>query len=171
MNIASWGTGYQTNGGNGLFEMSAGTVNIGGWLCMSRWGASQTSVLNVSGGSLTYAGGGLVANWNADGSDTSVITVSGSGSIATSNNSVINLSNNGAAANTGILNLNGGTVTPARVIGGRGFVNFNGGTLRANSDQGDFLAVNTAQIYSGGATIDTNGKNITINQALLRSGG
>jgi fibronectin-binding autotransporter adhesin len=167
MNIGSWGTGYQTNGGNGLMNVSAGTVAVGGWLCMSRWGTSQTSVLNVSGGSLTYAGGGLQANWNADGADTSVITVSGSGSISTTNNTVINLSNNGAAANNGFLNLNGGTVTPGRVIGGRGFVNFNGGTLRANSNQADFLAVNTAQVRAGGAIIDSNSRNITIGQALL----
>jgi autotransporter-associated beta strand protein len=168
MNVASWGSSFQSGGGRGgLVEISGGTVAVGGWLCMSRWGGNQDAVLNVSGGSLTYAGGGLVANWNADGADTSVITVSGSGSIATTNNSAINLSWSGSAANTGILNLNGGTVTPARVVGGRGFVNFDGGTLRANSDQGDFLAVSAARIYSGGATIDTNTRNITISQALL----
>ncbi len=172
MNIGSWGTGYQTNGGNGMMNISAGTVTVGGWLCMSRWGGSQSSVLNVSGtGSLTYAGGGLQANWNADGSDTSVITVSGSGSLATTNNSVINLSNNASANNTGILNLNGGTVTPSAVTGGRGFVNFNGGTLRANSDNTNFLAVNTAQVRAGGAIIDTNSRNITIGQALVAPTG
>jgi autotransporter-associated beta strand protein len=167
-NIASWGSGYQTGGGRGgLLEISNGTVAVGGWLTMNRWGGDQDAVLNVSGGSLTYAGGGLVANWNADGADTSVITVSGTGSIATTNNSAINLSNNASSANTGILNLNGGTVTPSGIYGGRGFVNFNGGTLKANSDNSNFLSVNTAQVRSGGAIIDTNGKNITINQALL----
>ena len=69
------------------------------------------------------------------------------------------------------LNLNGGTVTPSDVRGGRGFVNFNGGTLRAYADNTNFLAVNTARVYGGGAVIDTNGKNITIGQALLAPTG
>jgi len=171
-NVGSWGSGYQTGGGlGGLIEISSGSLAVSGWLTMSRWGATQDAVLHVTGGSLTYGGGGLVGNWNTDGADTSIINVAGNSSIATTNNTAINLSNNSSTANTGILNLNGGTVTPARVIGSRGFVNFNGGTLRAFSAQANFLAVNSAFVRPGGAVIDSNDLAITIGQALLAPTG
>ena len=127
-------------------------------------------MINVSGGSLTYAGGGLVANWGGSANaQIAVINVSGTGSIATTNNSPIAFNNNGA--NTGVLNLNGGTVTTSQVNGGRGFLNFNGGTLKPSIATTNFLAVNTARIHAGGAVIDTDGKDITIGQALLAPTG
>ena len=52
-----------------------------------------------------------------------------------------------------------------------GQLNFNGGTLQANSPNADFIRVTTANIYSGGAVIDNNGNNLTINQPLLAPAG
>lgn len=177
--IGTWGTAIGNNlGGSGLMEITGGTVTNTGWMVMNRSeGAaapSQQAGLHVSGGSLTYAGGGLVANWSSSGNaQTAQITVSGTGSIATVpvTNAPINLSQNGNAANVGILNLNGGFVTPSAVIGTRGFVNFNGGVLRANATNANFLAVNTARVFPGGAVIDTNNQNITIAQPLLAPTG
>jgi autotransporter-associated beta strand protein len=160
-------------GGSGILDISGGNVNNTGWLVMNRMAGdlslSQSAVLNVSGGSLTYNGGGLVSNWgnNAAEEQFSAINVSGTGSISTGNNSPVRLGWGNSPNNFSLLNLNGGTVTPSRVFGLQSYVNFNGGTLRANSTQGDFLAVTNAQVRSGGAVIDTNNFDITIWQPLL----
>jgi autotransporter-associated beta strand protein len=175
--IGTWGTAFgQNTGGSGYMEITGGTVTNNGWLVMNRsegaLAPAQQSVLNVSGGSLTYRGGGLVANWAGSGNiQTTQINVSGTGSIATLSGSPINLSWNGNAANTATLNLNGGTVTPSNITGGRGFVNFNGTTVKPFANNANFLTVNTATVYSGGAIIDTDGKDITITQALLAPTG
>ena len=164
------------SGGSGILDISgsgAVSTNPGGWVVLNRTdgtgAVAQSAVLNVSGGSLTYDGGGLVANWGSSTTtgQTSVINVSGTGSIVTRNNSPIELGRGTGVNNVGMLNLNGGTVTPSRIFGNRSFVNFNGGTLRANSAQADFVAVTNAQVRAGGAVIDSNGFNITIGQALL----
>ena len=170
--IGTWGEA--NNGGDGLLEITGGSVNNVGWLVMNRaQGGStpaQRAVLQVSGGSLTYGGGGLVANWGASAnSQIAVINVSGSGSISTTNNTPIAF--NGHWANTGVLNLNGGTVTTSQVNGGRGFLHFNGGTLRPSVNSTNFITVNTARIHAAGAIVDTDGKDVTIGQALLAPTG
>ena len=161
-------------GGSGILDLSsAGSINNTGWMVMNRseggGSVSQSSVLNVSGGNLSFAGNGLVVNWGANGAATqrASINVSGTGSIATSNNTAINLGWGVSANNVATLNLNGGTVTTARVFGNQSYVNFNGGTLRASSSQSSFVAVTNAQVRAGGAVIDSNGFDITINQSLL----
>ena len=179
ISIGTWGKNNGEWGGDGMLEITGGTVTNNGWLVMNRsegpTAVAQRAVLNVSGGSLTYQGGGLVANWGGDPTkiQTTQINVSGTGSIATlgENGSPINLSWNGNAANTGTLNLNGGTVTPSAIVGGRGFVNFNGTTVKPYANNVNFLTVNTATVHSGGAIIDTDGKDITITQALLAPAG
>ncbi len=179
LQVGAWGPG-QNSGGNGLFEMSAGTLNDPGWITMNRSGGtaaySQVGVLSLTGGLINFAGGGLVGNWSAGG-QTMVVNVSG-GTLATTNNTAINLNTNGSAANTGILNLSGGLVIANNVTtgnGGPGIVNFNGGTLRASGGNGDFLNVGggsgAVYVYSGGAKIDDGNNAITINQPLLAASG
>jgi fibronectin-binding autotransporter adhesin len=170
--IGAWGPN-QNSGGNGLFEMSGGTLNNTGWITMTRSTGTlgQTGVLNMSGGLIHYAGGGLVANWGQFG--TAIINVSG-GTIATTGNQYISLNLTGNTTNTGILNLNGGLVVPNGVAGAGGIVNFNGGTLRASTGNGNFLnlsAAGSAYVYPGGAIIDDGGNAITISQALLAPTG
>ena len=85
ISIGTWGTASgNNNGGDGMLDITGGTVTNNGWMVMNRseGGAAvaQRSVLNVSGGSLTYAGGGLVANWAGSGNiQTAQINVSGNG--------------------------------------------------------------------------------------------
>jgi len=173
LQVGSWGP--NNNGGNGLFEMSTGTLNDTGWIVMTRSGGTaaynQTGVLNVFGGLVNYAGGGLAGNW-AGGGQTMIVNVSG-GTVATTNNTAINLNTGGTAANnTGILNLDGGLVQPSQVIGSGGIVNFNGGLLRASpAANANFLNVAAAYIYPSGGTIDDNGQNTTINTPLLAPTG
>jgi len=176
--IGTWGLTYgNNNGGSGMMEIAGGSVTNLGWIVMNRseggLAVAQNSTLSICGtGSLTYAGGGLNANWGGSGSNQyAVINVSDSGSLSTVNSTPVNLSWNGNAANTGILNLNGGTLMPSVVTGARGFINFNGGTLKAYSDQVNFVTVGDAYVWAGGATIDSNGRAITIGQTLRAPSG
>jgi autotransporter-associated beta strand protein len=71
--------------------------------------------------------------------------------------------------NTGFLNLNGGTLRTTNLSNnGTATLTFNGGTLQAKAARTDFIAtgVNTAQIQSGGAFIDSNNFAITIPKIL-----
>ena len=85
------------------------------------------------------------------------------------------------------INLNGGTLSTARPIanGGNqspGYVNFNGGVLQVAADiphildnlGGDSNSPYyklTVYVQHGGATIDTNGHDTTIDPSLLDGGG
>ena len=77
LQVGSWGP--NNNGGNGLFEMSTGTLNNTGWIVMTRSSGTaaynQAGVMNVFGGLVNYAGGGLVGNW-AGGGRTMVVDIS-----------------------------------------------------------------------------------------------
>ena len=156
------------SGGNGILDVSGGTLNCTGWLVMTRCATADTGMINVYSGTLTYAGGGLVCNWGSG--QTCIINILG-GSVASSNDSGVGL----GASGTSILNLNGGLLN-ASVVSGNfggtyGQVNFNGGTLQAYTVNATFLHVSSAAIYAGGATIDNNAQTITIGQPLLAPTG
>jgi autotransporter-associated beta strand protein len=170
LQVATWGPGFNNNGGSGLFEMSGGTLDNLGWITMTRSGATlaQTGVLNISGGLIIYAGGGLAANWGAG--ETAIINVSG-GTITTAANEPIALNFNNNSTNKGILNLNGGVVQPSGVTGGSATVNFNGGTLKASGANTNFISVGNAYVYGNGGTIDNAGNNITILESLYAPSG
>lgn len=165
---AGGGSNFNGPAGNGLFEVNGGTVNCTGWFVVARNTTAQTGVVNVYSGTLTYAGGGFINNWGSG--QTTVINVLG-GSLATSADNEI-----GFLGGTGIVNLLGG-VTSVYAINGawtgvaNGQVSFNGGTLQASDANNNFLAVTSASIFGGGATVDNNGNAITIAQPLLAPAG
>jgi len=75
---------------------------------------------------------------------------------------------------TGIVNLDGGTINTTLVQAGVGtaIFNFNGGTLKATVASTTFMTgLSNAYVYSGGGTIDNGGNNITIGQALVAPAG
>jgi hypothetical protein len=77
-----------------------------------------------------------------------------------------------ADAGNGTYNLNGGTLAVGSFTknAGTGKIFFNGGTLKATA--GWTLGggnVSATEVRNGGAIIDSNGKNITISQALVHS--
>ena len=164
LNVNEIGLGGEIAAGNGIMDINGATVNDAGWLVMARAGSVETGILNIYSGSVNYAGGGLVCNWGSG--QTAIINVMG-GSLATTANNEI-----GFLSGTGIVNLLGGVTTVNAINGAwngsptNGQVNFNGGTLRASGDNGNFLDVTAARIYGGGATIDNNGHAITIGQPL-----
>jgi fibronectin-binding autotransporter adhesin len=164
--------------GNGIMDINGATVNDSGWLVIARNNnnttGSEVGILNVYSGSLTYSGGGIVGPW--DTGKTAIINMLG-GSVANTTAVGVYLGNTGS---TGILNLNGGVLEASVVTGYNGpaysvvtygQVNFNGGTLQASAGNGAFIAVTSADIYSGGATIDNNGNDVGIAQPLLAPTG
>jgi autotransporter-associated beta strand protein len=84
------------------------------------------------------------------------------------------LTNGASAGTTATLNVNaGGTVETASIIAegagstGTSNVNFNGGTLKAGLSSTTFMqGLNNVRLQAGGVTVDTNGFDITIGQAL-----
>ena len=75
---------------------------------------------------------------------------------------------------TGTFNLNGGDLYATQILdnGGGGKFNFNGGSLHARASSGNFLqAVQGVTVKSGGAFINSEGYDITINQPFANGGG
>src|SRR5207302_503954 len=77
-----------------------------------------------------------------------------------------------------ILNLNsGGFLQASNLVLGTvqspvGYLNLNGGTLKAQANAASYLAgLTRATVYSGGLTLDDNGASITVGQALLAPTG
>ena len=171
-------TSFMRNGGNGngngnsYFLQTGGTVNSSTTNTLSRNG-SGTNVLNIAGAGAQFNAGTGNFNLAFSADSTGIITV-GAGLLTVNSN--ILLSNGGTSSTFGIVNLNGGIVRPNSIASansaGNSIVNFNGGTLQANIDNTTFMAgLTSANIYSGGATIDTNSKSITIGQVLQGASG
>ena len=128
---------------------------------------ASTCVATLTGGTTTLGAGAgsLIAGNNNNG----ILTVSGSAAVNILSPSA-SLKIGGASGVTGIANLNGGVLTtPAVTKGsGTGYLNFDGGTLKANKSNASFMTGLTAvRLYGGGAVIDDGGYAITIAQPLL----
>ena len=175
------GIGGEVNpSGNGVVDVY-GTLIDSGWVVGARGanlqvaGLPSTAILNIYPGSfMTYAGGGIVCNWGSGGAQVSVINMMGGTVTNSSANVPINLNQSGNVANSGTLNLNGGSIQAGFVNGGANGtrVNFNGGTLAAAENQGvEMNGLAAATVFSGGGTINNNGFALTIGQQLLAPAG
>lgn len=127
----------------GDLTVSEGTVESGSWLGIGR---------NGSTGTLTINGTGVVNQGLTDAG------------------SRLELTNNGIPS-TATLNLDGGTLATNGIISGsEGTRNvfLNGGLLKPRIDNDSFLeGMTSVTIKSGGAKIDSDGKNISINQSMV----
>ena len=148
----------------GVFGNVAGAVTVSntGTLNMQRNSNIRFSTNALSSGTNSFTLSGGNVNFYSDAGT----TVGGTGAVdlmfaaATANNT---------------FHLNGGTLTTNQVIttnnAATATFNFGGGTLKAASNNANFLdlggATQTAKVLAGGAKIDTNGKDVTIPQALL----
>jgi hypothetical protein len=162
------------NNSNSVIDVASGTLSgtrVGAGF-FNNTNATNTQ-FNVSGGELASgATGFLVGDTNARVNKWANINVSGSGVF--SNAAAINLSNANNAANTGILSIgSGGTVTADTVTTGgtasNTFINIDNGTLRASSGTTASLVsanIDRVTVYSGGAVIDTNGFNKSIDAVI-----
>jgi len=178
-------------GGTGTMIMTGGTVNIGSWFAVGRFGGIGD--LELSGGSITlspgnpgnitlattpstgvvHQSGGAVTNtvsqtWIAE-SAVGTWTLNGGEDVF----GVVHLTQNPGAEGT--FNLNGGDLLAAEITdnGGSGIFNFNGGTLHAGAGAVNLLhGVNgSVNVQAGGAFINTEGNNVALNQALANNGG
>ena len=159
-------------GNSGSMEITGGSFSTLGSRDADVIGNAQTATLTVSGGTYIGAGtsaGGTVIGLNSGGG-TSTLNVSGTGQATFTR---LQLS-----AATTIVNLDGGRITANEIVdvdnsGSTGNSNtsfhFNGGILQAgaNSLTNFMSGLTNAYVRSGGAIIDTNGRNITIAQSLL----
>ena len=178
------GVGGENNpSGNGIFEVNGGSVYDNGYVVASRGGSAQTGIINVYSGLLNFGtnlNDPFSVNWGVG--QTTVINLLG-GTITTgpvSLNQPINLNENGGTAhggNTGILNLNGGTAIVGYLTGGgtngTTMVNFNGGTLQADENQGTMFSANfsAVNVYGSGGTFNNAGFTITIAAPFLAPTG
>jgi len=129
-------------------------------------------VLNIgNGGARTFIGGGNSGSATGIG----VLTLGGSGVVnvgaaGTNPNDSLYL---GGCGGSGTIYLNGGVLSSSRLItegSGLGVMYFNGGKLQAGSSlSGTSLINSSVSLYvsSGGALVDTNGMNVSIDSALL----
>jgi autotransporter-associated beta strand protein len=182
--------GYAGNNNLGKLVISdSATVNVGTttkrWLIVSQYDTARGQ-LDVNGGNLRLLNNSDIrfTTGNTGTNSTNVINQTGGAvtSYADSTGTllgggVLDMQNSGAAGVNNTYNLNGGTLTISAVAstlatGTRTF-NFNGGTLRATTATANFLSLGAgnarANVRDGGATIDTNGVDVTIGQALLHS--
>ena len=144
-------SGATLNIGNGA-GATVGATLIGGKI--GPTGTAGSGTLTINGGAVNVAAAGTGAS-SLDGSRLWLNPYGGTGSV---------------------INLNGGTLTTARSIAnGTGAstatVNFNGGTLRAGAAiELAFAGLLTGNVLAGGAIIDTNSFNASLNVALLNAG-
>jgi autotransporter-associated beta strand protein len=156
----------------GVLDMSGGTMNITSWFVPSR-GNAAIGMLNMTGGTLNFSGpvGQFQGNWNG-GVGTAVINLANASLLAPSAN--VSLMQTGVAGKLGEINLLTGGLLQANSIApnsatGSSVLNFNGGTLKANTANATFITANNTavNVYGNGGTIDNNGANITIPVPLL----
>ncbi len=175
--------GSSTN--NASVTNNGGTINVntagGGVMEMGVFDAT-TNLFTLNSGSLNLqnnAGIGFGQGGNHTGTSTFVqnggsVTFFSDGGSTVGGTGSLNLGNGGSTG-TYAYNLNGGTLTTPAVLkagaGANGSFNFNGGTLIAAGSSTTFMqGLTAANIQNGGATINTNGHDITIAQPLLDAG-
>jgi fibronectin-binding autotransporter adhesin len=176
------------------FTQTAGSTVVTADVMTIAGNPGAVGVANISGGTFTATGAGndagtIYVGENGQGT----LNVSGTASVTLGTTNAAGLflgrGQNAGAAAAGTVNLLGGTLSVPLVTrgAGSGFFNFNGGTLRAElaGKDGNTGATGTAQaayfmnglsgayVYGGatGSTIDNNGFNIGIAQALMAPTG
>lgn len=165
-------------------DITGGSVNINNNNSRCLIGNAGTAVINVSGGSLVFNGtntvvevGGDVSYAQSGASGTLTVTNNGSVLVGPASGGLELAPDSGGLNVTGTLNLGGGVlttwpgITSGSTGGGMAYFNFNGGTLRAGTNNAAFLqGLTAATVLPGGAMIDDGGNRITIGQSLLAGG-
>jgi autotransporter-associated beta strand protein len=166
----------------------------GGDVEINLTSANRMLVGNKGPSTLTISGGSLTANGNADlfvGGDhqyaaangigvltvagTSTVTINGTGRFTFGQNSTNSSGVTNSTGVSGTLNLNGGILATSRRItpGTNGTftatVNLNGGTLRALTNQPDWITVPNLNLLAA-STIDSGGFDVGITKNLVGTG-
>ncbi len=149
---------------NGTLQLRAtGTLNANRGIAVGPSSGSGAGTIDTNGYNLTYAG--IIAN-----------NVSGTGTLTKINTGTLTLS--GSNSYSGATNLNGGTVVFSALnnLGAdTAAISFNGGTLQYAAGLGvnapDITARAVTTTSAGGATIDTNGNNVTFGTSAITGTG
>jgi len=180
--IGNWGDG------NAVLTINSGAFNVGtgseNWLFMGYWDYVNSQI-NISGGSLNLWNNSKVRmarNVNNGGNTFAhvinqtggAVTFFSDGGTTTGGSGLLDMEYVGAASGTSTYNLNGGTLTVPSIVSsattGNRIFNLNGGTLKAATDAVTLMDLGTgnahAYVRTGGAKIDTDGKNVIIATAL-----
>ena len=171
----------------GVMDVSGGSFTSNGWIVLGRGGQTSSGLLNVTGGTVEFSkvNGAADANnsrlglqWGNSSGAQSVVNIA-NGSVT--GDDYVDIAVTNTAGTLGAVNLlAGGLLQGSRVTAAAAnptaLLNFNGGTLRANSTNAgvNFLTsgnIDAVTIYSGGGTIDNNGTNITVGKALTAATG
>ncbi|MES2924059.1 MAG: autotransporter-associated beta strand repeat-containing protein [Verrucomicrobiota bacterium] len=151
------------NSGTGTWLQSGGITNAGGWVSIGRE-TGGTGVLTVSGTTTfnqTGTGNALIVGEHGNGA----LNIQGSATVSSVGTGGVVITR---AGGTGVINLDGGTLVAVKVVedGGTSTFNFNGGVLKAGTGAAPVFmtGIDTAMVKVGGATIDSNGSNIALNQ-------
>lgn len=190
------GQGANSDGNlaSGTYDLNGGLIDMNNWIAVGREGG--TGVLNINGGTLRKFGGGgsftLTGTGTVNQTGGIVDIRAGNLLIAENNNAsgLYNLSggelnvpqtiivqNNDATIN-GTLNLSGtGILRTGRLFkqgtnsASSAVANFDGGTLVATANEPNFISgLNQADVSFGGLTLDTNGFDVAVPQAMTGSG-
>jgi autotransporter-associated beta strand protein len=173
---------FTTSVGIALNDTAGSTAGTGGAASLYVNGGTMTSTVGTVG-STTDIGLGIGGRQGQ-----SEVTIADSGSLvlnglASLGGSVAGTPAAGDAGRTAVLNLGSGTtggtlqtsmVAQNATVGALplGYLNFNGGTLKAQTANANFLiGLTQATVHSGGGTIDNNGVAITIGQDLVSPTG
>ncbi len=181
---ASWtANGWFVVGGS---AGNTGTLNISGNASLTKNGNSGNHLSIGDGGGIGAQGiinqtGGTVTSLLSDtylGAQSSGTGAStGTWNLGPGTAVLSDLRFTRDAGTTGIMNLLAGGTLIVGAINTNGYTgsstfHFNGGTLRASASDATFMqGLTLADIQAGGATIDTAGNTIAINQALQDGGG
>lgn len=167
--------------GGGVVNQTGGTVTSGLYSVVGQ--AGETATYNLGGG-IFHANGLLTDKRNmiiAEGGSNGTVNINGGTLVA--DNSTGGTTFGGdrwgilmatSATDSATLNLNGGLLMLTRLTSTEPLAsstfNFNGGTVQAVGSFPNFMqGLTRANVRNGGAIIDTNGFDITINQDLVHS--
>jgi fibronectin-binding autotransporter adhesin len=153
--------------GTGVLDITGGSFTTGNYHGYLANQAASVGILNVSnGGSFTCPGTGSY-RFNVGTRGYAVINLGGGGSITAAPSTYMSMfAGSVTIINLGTVGNPGGTYSTQAfyVTGaaGKAAVNFHGGTARVTASYANFFQDVPTYIYSEGATIDTNGFDITI---------
>ncbi|MES2658936.1 MAG: autotransporter-associated beta strand repeat-containing protein [Verrucomicrobiota bacterium] len=160
------GSNATVNVSSGSFSTNPGAPATGQGQLIVGLNATSTALLSVTGGIVNAYGRMVVSN----GSTNATATLSGTGEIIVGG---IGMSiGEGAAGAKGIFNLNGGILTTPSInrVMGEATFNLDGGTLKSSKSNASFMTgLTVANVHNNGAIVDSNGFDITIDQALTHS--
>jgi autotransporter-associated beta strand protein len=182
LTVAETGIASDRNG-SGVMDVLQGVVTNGSYFLVNRGTTTQYGQVNVTGGRLLMPNynNQVALFWLANSAGAGVLNVSGGGllgSLGTATELDLIKTTTSTAA-LGVLNiLSSGTVQATKVKSSRGegvaLVNFNGGTLKAGNNSVILLGgsnIDRATVYANGATVDTDGRYVSVTQPLLAPSG